>query len=278
MEEKPGVFCGPTSTHYYHAAQQFPKTIYIFACVINVLTSVSSTLGNIMILFALRKCHLLHSPSKALLCGFTLTDLVVGLCVLPLFTSYYLTIILEIILPTYYCAIAMTCGRISSFVGSASLATIVTIALDRFLAFYLRLRYKDIVKFGRVVCILVLEWILAATWSGCWFWSAKFNLIWGSMALPNFCLITSFSYLSIYRVSAITSHKFINKLISANLTTSMCFNTRKLCITCCGSSGFCLSVTLLTYRHNWLYLSLYSIARLAFHCILVLLLIILFLF
>ena len=162
MEEKSGVFCGPTSTYYYHVAQQFPKTIYIFACVINVLASVSSTLGNIMILFALRKCQSLHSPSKALLCGLTLTDLVVGSCVLPLFTAYYLTIILE--MPTYYCAIAITYGRISSFVGSASLATIATIALDRFLAFYLRfLRYKVIVKFGRVVCILVLEWILAAT-------------------------------------------------------------------------------------------------------------------
>ena len=208
----------------------------------------------------------------------TLTDLVVGSCVLPLFTAYYLTIILE--MPTYYCAIAITYGRISSFVGSASLATIATIALDRFLAFYLRLRYKDIVKFGRVVCILVLEWILAATWSGCWFWSAKFNLIWGSMALLSFCLITSFSYPGSAFIgdSAITSHKFVSKLISANLTTSMCFNTRKLCITCCGSSGFCLSVTLLTYRHYWLYLSLDSIARLALHCILVLLLLILFLF
>ena len=33
-------FCGPTSTHYYPAAQQFPKSIYVFACVINVLGSV----------------------------------------------------------------------------------------------------------------------------------------------------------------------------------------------------------------------------------------------
>jgi len=65
-------FCGPTSTHYYPATQQFPKSIYIFAYVINVLGSVTATLGNILILFALRKCHSIHSPSKALLCSLAL--------------------------------------------------------------------------------------------------------------------------------------------------------------------------------------------------------------
>ena len=189
MEEKSEMFCGPTSTHYYHAAQQFPKTIYIFVCIFNVLAAVSSTLGNIMILFALRKCQSLHPPSKVLLSSLALTDLFVGLVVLPLFTAYYLTIILE--MPTYYCSIAISYGRISSFVGSVSLATIATIAVDRFLAFHLRLRYKEIVKFRRVVCVLVLEWILAALWAGSWFWSAKFNLIWGTIALLSFSLITS---------------------------------------------------------------------------------------
>jgi len=49
-----------------------------------------------MILLALRECQSLHSPSKALLCSLALTDLFVGVVVLPLFTAYYLKIILEI--------------------------------------------------------------------------------------------------------------------------------------------------------------------------------------
>ena len=189
--------CGPTSTHYYSAAQQFPKSIYVFACVINVLGSVTATLGNIMILLALRKCQSLHSPSKALLCSLALTDLFVGVAVLPLFTVYYLTIILE--KPTYYCAIAVSYGRISSYVLAVSLATITTIAIDRYLAFRLLLRYRELVTLRRVVCALVIEWILAAFWTGSWFWSAKINVVTGAIFLFIFCVTTSLCYFNIYR-------------------------------------------------------------------------------
>ena len=184
-------FCGPTSTHYYPAAQQFPKSIYIFACVINVLGSVTTTLGNIMILFALRKCHSIHSPSKALLCSLALTDLVVGVAVLPLFTVYYLTIILE--MPTYFCVIAVIYGRMASFVVAVSLATIAAIAIDRYLAFHLRLQYRQLVTLRRVVCVLV------ALWTGSWFWSAEINVLSGSILLFISCVIMSLCYFSIYR-------------------------------------------------------------------------------
>ena len=118
-------YCSSTSSHYYPAAQQFSKTVYIFGCVVSVMISVSSTFGNTMILLALRKCQSIHSPSKALLCNLALTDLFVGLVVLPLFTAYYLMIILE--MPRYYCVIAITYGRTSTFVAAVSLQTISTL-------------------------------------------------------------------------------------------------------------------------------------------------------
>ncbi|XP_078357014.1 melanocortin receptor 5-like [Oculina patagonica] len=190
-------FCSSNSSHYYPAAQQFPKTIYIFACVFNLIISVSSILGNILILFALRKCQSLHSPSKALLCSLALTDLFVGLVVRPLFISYYLMIILE--MPTYYCVIAITYARTSTFIAAVSLETIATIAVDRYLAFHLRLRYRELVKFRRVVFVLVSEWMFAAVWSGIWFWNALVNMIFGAIGLFSCCLITPLCYISIYR-------------------------------------------------------------------------------
>ena len=162
METFTRSFCSSNSTHYYPAAQQFPKTVYISACVFSVICSISSTLGNTMIVLALRKCQSLHPPSKALLCSLALTDLFVGLIVLPLFTAYYLMIILEI--PRYYCVIAIIYGRTTSVFGGVSLETITTIAIDRYLAFHLRLRYRELVKLSRVVSILVIEWILTAVW------------------------------------------------------------------------------------------------------------------
>jgi len=126
-----------------------------------------------------------------------LTDLFVGLIVLPLFTAYYLMIILEI--PGYYCVIAITYGRTTSFFGGVSLEIIATVAIDRYLAFHLRLRYREVVKLRRVVCILVTEWILAAVWSGTWFWNRLVNLFSGATGLFMCFLIIPLCYLSISR-------------------------------------------------------------------------------
>ena len=197
MEGTSGSFCSITSNHYYPAARQFSKTIYIFACVVGVIASVSSTFGNTVILFALRKCQSLHPPSKALLCSLALTDLFVGFVVLPLFTTYCLMIILEV--PSYYCVIAVTYARTSNFIGAVSLETIVTIAIDRLLAFHLRLRYRELMTLRRVVCILVFEWILAVLWSGSWFWNMKINMIFGTFGLIGWCVITLLCYFRIHR-------------------------------------------------------------------------------
>ena len=192
-----GSYCSSNSTHYYPAAQVFPKSVYIFACVVSVVLSVSSTLGNALILLALRKCQSLHSPSKALLCSLALTDLFVGLIVLPLFIAYYLMIILEI--PSYFCVIAITYARTATFIAGVSLETITTIAIDRFLAFHLRMRYRELVNFRRAVTTLVIEWIVAAVWSGIWFWSAPINMWIGVVGLIICYATTSLCYYSISR-------------------------------------------------------------------------------
>ena len=190
-------FCNPTRSQSYATAQNVSNNIYIIACVVIVMWSVSSTLGNAVILYALRKCQSLHSPSKALLCSLALTDLFVGLVVLPLITAYYLTIILG--MPGYYCIVSIAYGRISTFLAGVSLQTITTIAIDRYLAFHLRLRYRELVKLRRIVCILVIEWIATAVWSGSWFWDEQVNKISGAITITICCLVTLLCYLSIHR-------------------------------------------------------------------------------
>ena len=190
-------FCSPTRSQSYATAQNVSSNIYIMACIVSVICSVSATLGNAFILYALRKCQSLHSPSKALLCSLVLTDLFVGLVVFPLLTVYYLTIILG--MPEYYCIISIAYGRISTFLAGVSLQTIATIAIDRYLAFHFRLRYRELVQLRRVVCILVIEWIATAVWSGSWFWDEQVNKISGAMTLTICCLVTLLCYLSIHR-------------------------------------------------------------------------------
>ena len=192
-----GSYCDSTSTHYYPAVQQLPKTIYIVACVVNVISSVTSTFGNTLILLALRKCRSLRSSSKALLYSLALTDLFVGVVVLPLFTAYYLMIILEI--PRYYCVVAITYSTTSTFIGAVCLETIATIAVDRYLAFHARLRYRKLMKFRRIVSILVIEWIIAAARSGFGLWNGQVDLVSLVVGLSVCCLLTSLCYVSIYR-------------------------------------------------------------------------------
>ena len=106
-------------------------------------------------------------------------------------------IILEI--PSFNCVIAVTYARTSNFIAGVSLETITTIAIDRYLAFRLRLRYRDFVKLRRVACILVIEWIAAAVWSGVWFRSAPINMWTGVVGVFSCCVITSLCYYSIRR-------------------------------------------------------------------------------
>ena len=61
--------------------------------------------------------------------------------------------------------IAVTYGTLSRFLSSVSLITLVTISVERYMAFRLRLRYRAVVTLKRVVSILVSEWIAAALWS-----------------------------------------------------------------------------------------------------------------
>ena len=99
----------------------------------------------------------------------------------------------------YYCAIAITYGRTSTFVVGVSLQTIATIAIDRYLAVHLRLRYRELVNLRRLVCILVIERIATAVWSGSWFLSVLINMYSGAVGLFSFCLIIPLCYFSIYR-------------------------------------------------------------------------------
>ena len=195
--ESVSSFCGPSSTLYYNTTQDFSKAFYIFACGINMIISISSTLGNIFVLCAIRNCASLHSPSKALLFSLAMTDLFVGIVVLPLSLAYHLTIILEML--NYYCVIAVFYATTSRFISSVSLLTIVTISVERYIAFRLRLRYRAVVTFQRVVSILVSEWILAAIWSGLRFWNETAGTIFGVVSLISCCLVALACYFAIRR-------------------------------------------------------------------------------
>ena len=103
---------------------------------------------------------------------------------------------------TYHCVMAVSyINALSNFYFLCIVLTIVTLSVERYLAFRLRLRYRVVVTFEGVVSILQLvsEWIIAALWSGLWFWSATAVAIFGAVSLISCCLVALACYFAIRR-------------------------------------------------------------------------------
>jgi len=68
-------------------------TVTIIFCSLNILLSITASLGNTLILIALRKVTSRHSPTKLLFQCLAITDLGVGLISQPLYVIYNILLI-----------------------------------------------------------------------------------------------------------------------------------------------------------------------------------------
>ena len=131
-------------------------------CSLNIPLSITASLGNILILIALRGVTSLHPPTKLLFQCLAITDLGVGLTSQPLFSIYhlfYLTngskrqsviAILNVVrwdLTIIFCAVSM-------FTSTA-------MSVDRLLALLLGLRYRHVVTLKRVRVVVFSFWLIA---------------------------------------------------------------------------------------------------------------------
>lgn len=181
----------------YEIIAESSDEIYIVIFVINTVMSITAIMGNCLIIDALRKCRSMHSPSKALLLSLALSDLGVGCVAQPLFIIHRLAALTK----SYH--IFCVSGIGSYFVGStvvtASFLTSTAIAVDRYLALRLRLRYREVVTLKRVTALLVVSWFASLVWSALWFWNKEVqNCL--RIVLFSLCFVTTTSsYLIIYK-------------------------------------------------------------------------------
>ena len=118
---------------------------------VNILFSITSSLGNILILIALRKVTSLHPPTKLLFQCLAITDLGVGLTSQPLFATVLLTdyrnvnwsvsVIFSNYLSLIFCGVSMNIST--------------ALSVDRLLALLLGLRYRHVVTEEKRVRIAV---------------------------------------------------------------------------------------------------------------------------
>ena len=170
---------------------------------VNILLSITATLGNSLILVALHKESSLHPPSKLLYRCLATTDLLVGLVNQPLYAADWMSVVYE---HWSFCRYARDATVISSYVlCGVSLMTMTAISVDRLLAMLLGLRYKEIVTLRRTYIILAIFWIVSLV-SGLFFHLNYRITFWLSVTGAPLCLVISIaSYTKIFR--AISHHQ-----------------------------------------------------------------------
>ena len=163
-------------------------SLIILNCVVNIVLSLTATIGNVLVLYAVWKKPTLRSPSILLLCGLASTDLAVGLIVQPLFIASSLIDLhtrsetLKLTFRRGYNSIAFSlCG--------VSLCIIAGTSLDRLIAIVKPLQYPSIVTVRRVTCILLAIWAVCVLAGTTQFWEKGIFLAYvASVILIGFCI------------------------------------------------------------------------------------------
>ena len=196
---------GPTATNSepcFHFPSVYFETgsstaPYIVNVSFNVLLALVTTVANILVLSAIRENTSLHLPSKLLLGTLVLTDLAIGIVAQPLFVAFLVAKIEgDLSISCFTCASG---GITASLLGCVSLLTITAISLDRYIALYFHLRYRDIVTTKRVFSVLVVIWLLAGFYAFLWL---RNPILQTYVLVPIYSIssiVMTMSYIMIYR-------------------------------------------------------------------------------
>ena len=169
------------------------RTFIIANCVINACTSFSAAFGNGIVLMAIWKSPPLHTPSNTLLFGLALTDFSVGTFIQPMEVAICLFILLT--KEGSPQELKSTFDVLSVVLSAASFVMATFISIDRYLVFYLHMRYQMIVTTKKVIVFIVSGFLtvglLSLTWRlglEAYYWTvtSSFSICFSIMVLMYF--------------------------------------------------------------------------------------------
>ena len=152
---------------------------YITACVLNAFLSYTAVMLNCLTIYALTKLSSLPRPLKTLLLSLAVSDLGVGLMVLPSRIASFVMIMEQKTEnnPAYNITVKFFSFTFNLF-GFASFFGVTLLSLDRFLAIYLHLRYNELVTHKRIYAAVISKWAFSAVLSFMSLWiSAQISYI-----------------------------------------------------------------------------------------------------
>ena len=168
----------------------------IVLLVLNTFLSITGFLGNTLILAALHKESSLHPPSKLLLRSLAITDLLVGIIVEPLYVAYLMSVKSK---RWYICYNVYVALFIASYILCAvSLLVLTAISVDRLLALWLGLRYRQVVTLRRVYITVIVMWVLPIVATTSYIWNPQLLSLLLYIHLSLCLSIIIFSYMKIF--------------------------------------------------------------------------------
>ena len=120
---------------------------------VNIVFSITASLGNILILIALRKVTSIHPPTKLLFQCLAITDLGVGLISQPLMATLILPVD-NIDIKIWSVLFFRLLGSLSIAFCGVSVVASTALSVDRLLALFLGLRYRHVVTLKRIRAVL----------------------------------------------------------------------------------------------------------------------------
>ena len=184
------VRCSPSLVH---GLQQ--EATYLSSA--NILFSFTVFLGNSLILVALRNESSLHPPSKLLYRCLGTTDLLVGLVTQPLHAIYWMSIVYE---HWSLCQYVFDAVHITSYaLCGVSLLTLTAMSVDRLVALFLGLRYRQVVTLKRTYIIVAIFWVLSGVGSLLYCLDRRITSWYSHIGVPSCLVVSIASYTNIFR-------------------------------------------------------------------------------
>ena len=184
---------------------KIPSGVWIFLTTLNIFLSIFATLGNVLILVALRNVSSIHPPTKLLFRCLAITDLCVGLLCQPLYV-YVWCITISLGIGNRIIELAYVYVFALFLLVAVSILTSAAISVDRLLALLLGLRYRHVVTLCRVRVLIACVWFIAISNASlfCVAWILSHDKLqlaswWTLRAFTIFSIIVStFSYSKIF--------------------------------------------------------------------------------
>jgi hypothetical protein len=172
----------------------------VITCVLNALFALTSTVSNTIILLVIIRKPNLHTPANVLLGCLALSDLVIGSITQPAYVAYKVA---EILVSRRVSCVARVIHWVVGWICSGvSMFTITALAVERFLALHLHLRYAVVVTVRKALMIVTLFWVVGILIIMSLF-ALKSDRYWTFVPAPVMVLnliITVTAYWKIYRI------------------------------------------------------------------------------